>query len=499
VRFAPSPTGNLHVGGARTALFNWLYARNQGGKFILRVEDTDQARSTRASEEAMLRDLAWLGLNYDEGPNLDVTRAPLGPYRQSERTDIYMKYVNQLVDNGVAYPCFCTDEELEAMKVDAEAQGLPPVYRGKWKSATAAEVQEMLDAGNVPVYRFRVPEDEEIVIEDLVRGRVAFNTNTLGDFVIMRSNGLPVYNFCVTIDDATMGISHVLRAEEHLPNTLRQVLIYRALGWPTPQFGHMSIILAPDRSKLSKRHGATSVGQFAEMGYIPEAMNNYLALLGWNDGTEQEIFTNEELREKFSISRITKSAAIFDVEKLKWMNGQMLRALTPEDLESRVGTFLKQNDLLTVDQGAWVARLVEMTQKSLELLSDAGKEVQTLVTYPLEELVASAECKEVLDDNFKEVAEAILAAYDSGELLETMKAGELKKFFNTIGKAQGRKGKRLFMPMRVALTGQMHGTDVGQQMVLLTTEAGEISDQVRQTLVGLPERMDRLRKFVATL
>lgn len=360
----------------------------------------------------MLRDLKWLGLEWDEGPDCG---GPHGPYRcakpllpltvvhcspprrieacqeaprprrQSERKDIYMEYVNKLVAEGHAYPCFCTDEEIDAMKAEAEAKGLPPVYRGKWKTATQGEVDAELAKGKVPVYRFRVPENEEITIMDevirappllaiassarptsrppssgpdglrstlQVRGPVSWNTSTLGDFVIMRSNGLPVYNFCVTVDDALMKITHVLRAEEHLPNTLRQALIYRALGFPVsregsssflchvlrdivkrtcearhcmrhasdarslwrrmqePKFAHISIILAPDRSKLSKRHGATSVGQFAEMGYLPQAMINYLALLGWNDGTEQEFFTTPDLQDKFSIERVTKSAAV---------------------------------------------------------------------------------------------------------------------------------------------------------------------------------------------
>ncbi|CAG9463046.1 unnamed protein product [Pedinophyceae sp. YPF-701] len=497
VRFAPSPTGNLHVGGARTALFNWLYARNQGGKFIIRVEDTDKARSTRESEEAVLRDLKWMGLDWDEGPDTDGGH---GPYRQSERTDIYMKYVNQLVEQGQAYPCFCTDEEIDQMKAEAEEKGIPPVYRGKWKTASKEEVQERLDAGETPVYRFRVPEDQDVTVKDSVRGEVTWNTDTLGDFVIMRSNGLPVYNFCVTVDDALMGVSHVLRAEEHLPNTLRQVLIYRALGFEPPAFGHMSIILAPDRSKLSKRHGATSVGQFADMGYIPEAMINYLALLGWNDGTEQEIYEIEELTSKFTLDRITKSAGVFDVEKLRWMNGQILRALPDEDATARVGAFLAKKGVLAADKekSPWVARLVAATKKSLDLLADAEKEIADVVSYPLEETVASDACQSVIEDDFGQLCQAVLAAWDSGELAKVAaEEGGLETWFKAVGKEQGRKGKRLFLPMRVALTGKLSGADIGDQLLLLSTEDGELVD--RDAIVSLEQRMERLRAYTASL
>lgn len=303
------------MGGARTALFNWLYARKVGGKFVLRVEDTDAARSTRESEEAMKADLRWLGLDWDEGPDVG---GPNGPYRQSERTDIYKKYVDDLVAQGRAYPCFCTDEELEAMKKDAEAKKLPPVYRGKWATASEEEVDAMRASGAPCCYRFRVPPGQEVAIDDIVRGRVAWNTDTLGDFVILRSNGLPVYNFCVAVDDALMGITHVLRAEEHLPNTLRQVLIYDALGFDAPSFGHMSLILAPDKSKLSKRHGATSVGEFRQQGFLAPAMVNYLSLLGWNDGTEREIYSAEDLQGAFTLERITKVRRKLEVDVMGW-------------------------------------------------------------------------------------------------------------------------------------------------------------------------------------
>lgn len=495
VRFAPSPTGNLHVGGARTALFNWLYARKVGGKFVLRIEDTDAARSTRESEEAVKDDLRWLGLDWDEGPETD---GPNGPYRQSERAAIYKQYVDQLVQRGLAYPCFCSDEELEAMKKDAEEKKLPPIYRGKWSSASKEEVDAMLATGAPCCYRFRVPPGQDITIDDVVRGKVTWNTDTLGDFVILRSNGLPVYNFCVAIDDALMGITHVLRAEEHLPNTLRQVLIYRALGFTPPVFGHMSLILAPDKSKLSKRHGATSVGEFKQQGFLAPAMVNYLSLLGWNDGTEKEIYSVEELQEAFALERITKSPAVFDRVKLSWMNGQHLRALPEEELLGRIADSLVEGAVLADASTPFAKAAAGLVKGSVDLLTEAAGQVTPLLGYPLEETAASEEFKPFLEDNFLEVAQAVVAAHDSGDLAAALAGGHdgYKEWIKSVGKAQKRKGKRLFMPMRVAFTGRMQGPDVGDVLAVLALESGaDVAD--RATFVPVADRIERLRQWVA--
>lgn len=496
VRFAPSPTGNLHVGGARTALFNWLYAKRMGGKFIIRVEDTDTARSTRESEEAMIRDLKWLGLDWDEGPDVG---GPCAPYRQSERTDIYKEYVQKLVADGLAYPCFCTDEELEQMKKEAEELKVPPIYRGKWASASQAEVDEMTAKGVPFCYRFRVPKGQEVTIQDIVRGEVSWSTDTLGDFVLLRSSGLPVYNFCVAVDDALMGVTHVLRAEEHLPNTLRQVLIYNALGWKTPQFGHMSLILAPDKSKLSKRHGATSVGEFKQQGYLAPAMINYLSLLGWNDGTEKEIFTVEELQQTFSLERITKSAAVFDKVKLGWMNGQHLRALPAAQVEALVGQQLaREGGPLRSADTPFAKAAVNIVKNSLEVLSSADDELRAVLSYPLEATLASDDFKPIGEDGFGDIVAAVLAAADSGELEKGVKEqghGYFKDFAKALGKAQKRKGKRLFMPLRVALTGRMQGPDIGDVLALLVLEDGDVTDE--SAIVSLTQRLDRLRTWAA--
>ncbi|XP_010270569.1 PREDICTED: glutamate--tRNA ligase, chloroplastic/mitochondrial [Nelumbo nucifera] len=493
VRFAPSPTGNLHVGGARTALFNYLFTRSKGGKFVLRIEDTDLERSTKESEEAMLQDLSWLGLQWNEGPDIG---GEYGPYRQSERNALYKQYAEKLLKSGHVYRCFCSNEELEKMKEIAKLKQLPPVYTGRWAKATDEEVEEELAIGTPYTYRFRVPKEGTLKINDLIRGEVSWGLDTLGDFVIMRSNGQPVYNFCVTVDDATMAISHVIRAEEHLPNTLRQALIYKALGFPMPHFAHVSLILAPDRSKLSKRHGATSVGQFREMGYLPQAMVNYLALLGWGDGTENEFFTLEQLVEKFSISRVNKSGAVFDSAKLRWMNGQHLRSLPSEDLTKLLGERWKSAGILTESEGLFINDAVELLKDGIDLITDSDKALSNLLSYPLHATLASEEGKSVLEDKLSEVAASLLAAYDNGEFLCAIEEGHAgwQKWVKSFGKSLKRKGKFLFMPLRVLLTGKLHGPDIGAS-VLLLHKAGKcnlISSQAG--FLTLDERFKMLKE-----
>nr|XP_043612692.1 glutamate--tRNA ligase, chloroplastic/mitochondrial [Erigeron canadensis] len=493
VRFAPSPTGYLHVGGARTALFNYLYARSKGGKFILRIEDTDLERSTKESEEAVLRDLAWLGLSWDEGPGIG---GDYGPYRQSERNDMYKQYANKLLQSGQVYRCFCSNEELEQMKEIAKEKQLPPVYTGKWATASDEEVQQELAKGTPYTYRFRVPKEGSLKINDLIRGEVSWNLDTLGDFVVMRSNGQPVYNFCVTVDDATMAITHVIRAEEHLPNTLRQALIYKALGFPMPSFAHVSLILAPDRSKLSKRHGATSVGQFREMGYLPQAIVNYLALLGWSDGTNAEFFTLEQLVEKFSIDRVNKSGAIFDSTKLRWMNGQHLKALPMEELIKTVGTQWRSAGILNESEGPFIEDAFKLLEGGIDVITDAEKLLSDLLSYPFHATLSSSEGREIIADGLPVVAESLLAAYDSGELLGALEEGKSgwQKWVKAFGKSLKRKGKGLFMPLRVLLTGKLHGPDMGESIVLIhrAGTSGVVNPEVG--FATLEERLKSLKE-----
>ncbi|MFZ2955458.1 MAG: glutamate--tRNA ligase [Candidatus Ozemobacteraceae bacterium] len=453
VRFAPSPTGYLHVGGARTALFNWLFARGHGGTFILRIEDTDLERSTLEAEEGLLRDMRWLGLDWDEGPGIG---GPHGPYRQSERLPIYRKAAETLLANGAAYPCFCKEERLEQKRQEAEAEHRSPHYDGTCLHLSPDEVKARLAAGEPHVVRVRVPK-KDYFVDDLVRGRVEWKAETLGDFIVMRSNGMPVYNFCVVVDDTDMEITHVVRAEEHLPNTHRQLILYEALGKPAPTFAHVSLILGPDKTKLSKRHGATSVGQYQEEGFLKDAMINYLALLGWAEGIDREIYTRAELAEKFSLERINSAPAVFDQVKLSWMNGQYLRAMPIDELVQFVAPKLTAawpGDARFTDN-EFLRKLTTLVLNHLVTLNDVVKEAKAV----LDEAPAPVD-----DDARAAVAAPEVPALYAALRDEFAKCPWNKDGFNAAIKAAGKiasvKGKGLFMPLRVKLTGTCHGAEL---------------------------------------
>ena len=326
VRFAPSPTGQLHVGNARTALFNWLLAHGKDGTLVLRIEDTDTERSTRESELGILEDLRWLGLHWDEGPDVGGAH---GPYRQSERLHLYASYANELLGGSHAYHCFCSPAQLEADRQADLAAGRPPKYRGTCRNLPSTEVKRRVGAGERPVIRLRVPEDVEVSFQDLVRGEVTFSSEVIGDPVLVRSDGRPAYNFAVVVDDALMEITHVIRGEDHISNTPRQVLLYQALGFAPPAFAHLALVMGPDHTPLSKRHGATSVAEFRARGFLPEALTNYLALLGWSPGGDQELLPVDEMARRFAIEDVGHSAGVFDPEKLAWMNRQYMKVATP--------------------------------------------------------------------------------------------------------------------------------------------------------------------------
>lgn len=448
VRFAPSPTGHLHVGGARTAIFNWLFARHHGGAFIIRVEDTDQARSTRESETMVLDDLRWLGLTWQEGPDHD---GPHAPYRQSERTDIYKVVARELIGRGVAYRCYCTEEELEAKRKQAEAEGRPPHYDLKcW-------INRREDDDVPHAVRFHVPDDGDVTIHDLIRGEVTWKRESLGDFIIYRSDGLPTYNFSVVVDDHEMQISHVIRAEEHLTNTHRQVLIYRAMQWDVPQFAHVSLILAPDRTKLSKRHGATSVSQFAEQGFLPEAMVNYLTLLGWSAPDGREVFDANFAIDNFALDRVNAAPAVFDQQKLDWLNGQYIHAMTAAELAPRVRPFF---DVPWLEEGIDV---VKTSVTRLTQFADALAFVRAYTPASVEREFAT-KLRDELQQHGTPVGEE-----------------SYKGFVERLKSATGVKGKALFMPLRVALTGVDHGPELVRLMPLLQ-RASEVDPEVLSPL-----------------
>ena len=372
VRFAPSPTGYLHVGGARSALFNYLFAKKNNGKFILRIEDTDQARSTEESLKLMVQDMAWLGLNWDEGVDPVTLKdvGPYGPYRQSERLPIYKKVADELIQNGSAYYCFMTDAEIEMQR--AQNKETHAHIESPYSDWTLAQAHAELAKGKTAVIRFRTKNlKKDYLLKDLIRGDVNFPSDMVGDFVLLRSDGMPVYNFCCVVDDHMMQISHVLRAEEHLPNTLRQLMIYEGMKWSMPQFGHIALVLDDDRQKLSKRNGAVSCDIYKTEGYLPSAMINFLSLLGWSHPTEKDIFDLTELKQIFSLDRLNSSGAVFDRVKLKWVNAQHLRALDSKTLWTMIEPYLLKAGLQYPTDLNWQMKSVEVFKPKMEILSDA--------------------------------------------------------------------------------------------------------------------------------
>jgi nondiscriminating glutamyl-tRNA synthetase len=449
VRFAPSPTGYLHVGGARTALFNWLFARHEGGAFILRVEDTDVERSSADLESQMLEDMRGLGLEWDEGPHAG---GPHGPYRQSERTALYRGYTERLIDEGRAYSCFCTDEDLALKRKESLKAGRPPRYDGTCRVLDEEGKSALRSEGRPESIRFRVEGDEEILVEDLVRGEVVFPPDMVGDFVIRRSNNLPTYNFAAAVDDALMEITHVIRGEEHLPNTVRQIRVYRALGFDAPTFAHIPLILGPDRSKLSKRHGAPNIKDFRERGYPAGAIVNYLSFLGWSPKDQREIFTIGELVEEFTLAGVSNSPGIFDEIKLNWVSSQHIRA-------GGSGRYLDDALPYFPDEfREWYDRQVlgeifDVASESLSCLSELGEAVDPFRKGKRE---IEAEARPFLDG-----AGCLLSAI-AEELasVEDWNVAEIKSVIKGVGSKLGVKGKALFMPLRAALTGAMHGPDL---------------------------------------
>ncbi len=466
VRFAPSPTGYLHIGGARTALFNWLFARKMGGKLILRIEDTDVARLKEDSVSQILTSLKWLGINWDEGPEVG---GDYGPYYQSERFDIYRKYCQQLVDEGKAYYCFCTPEELEAQREKQRQAKQPFRYARTCRDLTPEEVKARIDAGASYSVRLKIPAEGSVVVHDLIHGDVTFNMDQYDDFVIMKSNGIPTYNFAVVIDDHLMGMTHVMRAEEHLSNTPKQLLVYQAFGWEPPKFGHMSMILAPDRSKLSKRHGATSVEEFRSQGFVAEAIVNYLTLLGWGPGDEREIFSLQDTVELFELEQMSKKAAIYDTKKLTWMNGQYLSELPLEKILPEVKPFFVKDGY--VDE-AWFAENEEYFAKLVDTVRVRVKTLQEIADasdYFFKD-VESYDEKGVAK-HFKPEAVALLeeciAAVEADDVysLETTEAA-----YNKIAADNNLALGKVIHPTRLALTGRTVSPGMFDVMVLLGKE-----------------------------
>ena len=466
VRFAPSPTGYLHIGGARTALFNWLFARKMGGKLILRIEDTDTERLKEDSVSQILTSLKWLGLNWDEGPEAG---GECGPYYQSERRELYSKYAQQLLDEGKAYYCFCTPADLEAEREKQRAAKQPFRYARTCRDLDPEVAKARAAAGEPYSVRIKIPTEGSITVHDLIHGDVTFNMDQFDDFVIVKSNGMPTYNFAVVVDDHLMGMTHVLRAEVHLSNTPKQLLIYEALGFEPPKFGHMPMILAPDRSKLSKRHGATSVGEFRAQGYLPEAIINYLTLLGWGPGDEREIFTLEETVKLFELEQMSKKAAVYDTKKLTWMNGQYLSELPLEKILPEAETFFIKDGLVTKE---WLAENKEYFAKLVDTVRVRVKTLQEVAdasAYFFKDIEAYDE--KGVAKHFKpeaaELLEKCIAALEADEVFDLTST---EAIYNKIAADNGLALGKVIHPTRLALTGRTVSPGMFDVMVLLGKE-----------------------------
>ena len=467
VRFAPSPTGQLHVGNARTALYNWLFARKMQGTMILRIEDTDLERSEARYQDQLLADLTWFGISWEEGPDVG---GPFAPYRQSDRLDIYREHAERLVQQGKAYLCFCSQEELERERDAAMAEHRSPVYSGKCRNLAPAEAQERRANGEAAAIRLAIPE-HPIRFHDMVRGEIEFSNEVVSDPIILRSTGIPVYNYVVVVDDALMQITHVIRGDDHLSNTPKQVALYQALGWPVPEFAHLSTIVGSDGTRLSKRHGATSIANFRDMGVLPEALANYLALLGWAPtGGTREVFTPEELCQEFTLERVTPSAAMFDMEKLYWFNRHYIKKSEPTRIVALAEQYFIKAGLLPENPDertrAWFGRVVALLAPSVNKLDELPERAALIFKVDAPSALASPDNAEVLGapkanqvlTTFTELAEADMSP---------MTPERFKAIMNDVKAKTETKGKDLFHPVRIVFTGSHSGPEFDKLIPIL--------------------------------
>ena len=491
VRFAPSPTGYVHVGNARTALFNWLFARHYGGIFVLRIEDTDLQRSEQRYEMQLLEDLKWFGLDWDEGPDCG---GPFGPYRQSERREFYGKYSLELIEQGHAYYCFCSPEQLEDERQEALKAGHQPQYSGRCRKIPKEDATRRVAAGEPAAVRLRISE-WALAWKDLVHGETSFAGGVIGDPILVRSGGVPAYNFAVVVDDHLMNITHVIRGDDHISNTPRQLALYNALGWEPPEFAHLSTILGGDRTRLSKRHGATSLESFRGLGILPEALRNYLTLLGWSaaDG-KTEILSTEELIQHFSLDHIIKSAAVFDQDKLNWLNRHYLKQLPMARLAEMAVPFLAGAGLvsepLTPPAVEWLELVVDAVIGKMDYLSQLPDAVRLIFEYDVRraaELLGAEESKN--NASAREVLKRVTSKVLEERQLTYPRFREILK---EVQKETGKKGKELFHPVRLALTAADSGPEL-EKLVPILEKGAELKLEPPVKSVA-----DRMREFSNT-
>lgn len=452
-RFAPSPTGHLHIGNARTAIMNWLAARHFQGQFILRIEDTDRERSTEASERSIFKDLRWLDLDWDEGPETGGQR---GPYRQSERLHLYREILDTLVQSGQAYFCYCTAEELEKRRQAQLERGEQPHYDGRCFHLSDEEKRSFEKEGRKPSVRFHV-EAASVAFNDLVKGDISVPKEAISDFVIARPDGMPMYNFACVVDDHWMAITHVIRGDDHVSNTPRQILLYQAMDWDIPRYAHIPMILGKDRNRLSKRHGATSVSQFKEMGYLPEALVNFLSLLSWSSESGDEILSRDRLIREFNFEKVSRSASVFDTEKLNWMNGIYIREKTDVQTLAELAVPFFQHAGYSVPDAKSALPVIRVIQNKIEKLSEIGEQAGIFYQETSEPendeaaaLLRHSDSRVVFQAFLSETTD--ISVWNSGAFVSVLK--QVQKKTNV-------KGKALWMPMRVAMTGRMHGPELG--------------------------------------
>lgn len=468
VRIAPSPTGPIHVGNVHTALFNWLWARKEGGEFILRFEDTDQERSRTEWEQIIFDDLKWLGMDWNEGPDIG---GPHAPYRQMHRLDLYNQYAQKLLDSGHVYKCYCTKEEEDADRKEAQAAGHPYQYKGRCRNLTPEQQAAFEAEGRSHVLRFRVPKGQVVRYDDIVRGPIEFPTDSIGDFIIMRSNGIPLYNFAVVIDDATMQISHILRGEGHISNTPVQLLIYEALGLPIPRIGHVGHMTNAERGKLSKRKGDAAISDYREQGYLPEALMNFMALLGWTPpGAEdgREFLTKDELIRDFDVTRLTKASSVWDKNKLNWMNGVYMRKKSHEEFAELALPFVVKAGLITEEQArarwSWFVEVLAQVQERVITLAEVSEHVDFFLQDEI--TVDEAAAKKFLTDAVKPFFGAVM------ECLKTVtwEVGEIERVIRGKMEEMGLKPKESIQPVRVAITGRTASPGLFETVYLIGRE-----------------------------
>ncbi len=471
VRFAPSPTGYVHIGGLRTALYNYLFAKKHGGTYLLRIEDTDRTRLVEGAVEGMIEAMEWSGVVHEEGPILKdgkiVEIGDFGPYVQSERNHIYREHVQKLLDSGHAYHCFCSKERLDKVREEQKAAGKTPKYDGFCRGITQEEAKKRIDNGEDYVIRLKMPEHTDITFDDMIRGTVTVNTDEIDDQVLIKTDGFPTYHLAVIVDDHHMGITHVVRGEEWLISTPKHIYTYEAFGWEAPKFVHLPVILNTNKKKLSKRQGDVAVEDFRKKGYLAEALINYVALVGWSPEDNQEIFSMDELIEKFSFERVSKSGGVFDIEKLNWVNNHYIKTKDLDFIVESCKPYVIEAGLMSEDelkqQSEWFYKIVELMRERFDTLMDITKYLPLFMGEDVN--IEDDEARELISAEHVPQMLSLLAQKIDG--LECMDAQSLKKAVKEVQKETGIKGKNLFMPIRIAVTGELHGPDLNEIMSII--------------------------------